>query len=130
MVINVLFLYQADSNIFQTIIFYHYIKKMLGPVTKQNKIWINLASPFLIIYVFSHPLMEPSIYVQYTIGLHRWSLVVKSSPANTGGLKRPRFHPWVGKIWRRAWQPTPVFSPRESHGQRKLTGYSPQGHKK
>lgn len=64
MVINVLFLYQADSNIFQTIIFYHYIKKkMLGAVTKQNTIWINLASPFLISYVFSHPLMEPSIYM-------------------------------------------------------------------
>ena len=25
--------------------------------------------------------------------------------------------PWVGKVpWRRAWQPTPVFLPRESHG--------------
>ena len=32
---------------------------------------------------------------------------------------RPRFDPWVGKIpWRRKWQPTPVFLPRESHGQR------------
>ena len=30
--------------------------------------------------------------------------------------KRPGFHPWVGKIpWRRAWQPTPVFLPGESH---------------
>ena len=28
-------------------------------------------------------------------------------------------------IWRRAWQPTPVFLPGESHGQRSLTGYSP-----
>ena len=29
-----------------------------------------------------------------------------------------RFNPWVGKIaWRRAWQPTPVFLPGESHGQ-------------
>ena len=29
--------------------------------------------------------------------------------------KRCRFNPWVGKIfWRRAWQPTPVFLPRES----------------
>ena len=38
--------------------------------------------------------------------------------------------PWVGKIfWRRAWQPTPVFLPGESHGQRSLTGYSPWGHK-
>ena len=27
------------------------------------------------------------------------------------------------------WQPTPVFVPEESHGQRSLAGYSPQGHK-
>ena len=27
--------------------------------------------------------------------------------------------------WRREWQPTPVFLPEESHGQRSLTGYSP-----
>ena len=31
--------------------------------------------------------------------------------------------------WRRAWEPTPVFLPAESHGQRSLTGYSPWGHK-
>ena len=31
--------------------------------------------------------------------------------------------------WRRAWQPTPVFFPGESHGQRSLAGYSPQGRK-
>ena len=38
--------------------------------------------------------------------------------------------PWVGKSpWRRAWQPTPVFLPGESHGQRSLEGYSPRGHK-
>ena len=37
---------------------------------------------------------------------------------------------WIGKIpWRRAWQPTPVFLPGESHGQRSLAGYSPWGHK-
>ena len=39
--------------------------------------------------------------------------------------KRHRFDPWVGKIpWRRAWQPTPVFLPGESHGQRNLAGCS------
>ena len=44
--------------------------------------------------------------------------------------KRRRFNPWVGKIpWRMAWQPTPVFLPGESHGQRSLAGYSPWGHK-
>ena len=36
---------------------------------------------------------------------------------------RPGFDPWLGKIpWRRAWQPTPVFLPGESHGQRNLAG--------
>ena len=44
--------------------------------------------------------------------------------------KRRRFSPWVGKIpWRRARQPTPVFLPGESHGQRILVGYCPRGHK-
>ena len=38
--------------------------------------------------------------------------------------------PWVGKIpWRRKWQPTPVFLPGKSSGQRSLVGYSPWGHK-
>ena len=27
--------------------------------------------------------------------------------------------------WRREWQPTPVFLPGESHGQRSLVGHSP-----
>ena len=35
-----------------------------------------------------------------------------------GGVKIP---------WRRKWQPTPVFLPGESHGQRSLVGYSPWG---
>ena len=42
-----------------------------------------------------------------------------------------RFSPWVRKIlWRRKWQPTPVFLPGEFHGQRSLVGYSPWGRKK
>ena len=43
---------------------------------------------------------------------------------------RPEFDPWVGKIpWRRAWQPTPVFLPGESHLQRSLVDCSPWGPK-
>ena len=41
-------------------------------------------------------------------------------------MQRPGFDSWVGKIpYRRKWQPTPVFLPGESHGQRSLVGYSP-----
>ena len=31
--------------------------------------------------------------------------------------------------WRGKWQPTPVFLPGQSHGQRSLVGCSPNGHK-
>ena len=33
----------------------------------------------------------------------------------------------LGKGWRRKWQPTPVFLPGKSHGQRTLVGWSPWG---
>ena len=51
--------------------------------------------------------------------------------AYTHQCERLRFDPWVGKIpWRRKWQPTPVFLPGKSHGQRSLEGYSPGGCKR
>ena len=31
--------------------------------------------------------------------------------------------------WRRKWQPTPVFLPGESHGQRSRAGHDPWGHR-
>ena len=45
-------------------------------------------------------------------------------------LRRCQFNPQVGKIIRRRkWQPTPVFLPGESHGQRSLVGYNSCSHK-
>ena len=42
--------------------------------------------------------------------------------------RRQGFDPWVEKIpWRRKWQPTPVFLPEKSHGQRSLVGYTVHG---
>ena len=44
--------------------------------------------------------------------------------------RRPELDPWVETIpWRREWQPTPVFLPGKSHGQKSLVGSSPWGHK-
>ena len=45
--------------------------------------------------------------------------MVKSLPDNAGKCRLHWFDPCVGKIpWRRKWQPTPVFLPGKSHGQR------------
>ena len=75
--------------------------------------------------------------LHYSVSDALTHLTLKGFPGGSEGKEsacqckwRPRFHPWVRKIpWRRAWQPTPVFLPRESHGQRSLVGYSPWGHK-
>ena len=82
------------------------------------------------------------LYVQFTIilqsdlyfwkvyllrGLPRWL----SNKESTCQCRRLRFNPWVGKIpWRRKWQPTPVFLPGKSQGQRNLVGYNLWGHKR
>ena len=73
--------------------------------------------------------------------VHCWAVSQESRcfPGGTSGKepacqcrrhKRCGFDPWVGKIpWRRTQQPTAVLLPGESHGQRRLVGYSPRGHK-
>ena len=59
------------------------------------------------------------------------AVVVKNTPANAGDARHVGLQdPWIGKIpWRRAWKPTPVFLPGESHGQKSLAGYSLWGRK-
>ena len=53
------------------------------------------------------------------------TLVLKKPPASAGDVRD-----MVGSLgWenplKRAWQPTPVFLPEESHGQKSLESYSP-----
>ena len=50
----------------------------------------------------------------------------EESACNAGDLG---LIPKLGDPLKEARQPTPVFFPGESHGQRILTGYSPWGHK-
>ena len=52
-------------------------------------------------------------------------LVVKNTPANAGDERDTGSIPGLGRSLRRAWQPTPLFLPGESHGQKSLAGYSP-----
>ena len=54
--------------------------------------------------------------------------VVKNQSASAGDVKDVGSILGLGRFpWRRAWQPTLVFLPGKSHGQRSLAGYSPQG---
>ena len=63
------------------------------------------------------------VYIMYRLP---WWL---SAEESTFQCRRHRFDPWVGKIpWRRKWQPTLVFLPGKSRGQRSWAGYNPWGH--
>ena len=56
---------------------------------------------------------------------HESAVSIAQTVKNLPAMQRPGCDPWVGKLlWRREWQSTPVFLPKESHGQRSLAGYS------
>ena len=57
--------------------------------------------------------------------------VVKNPSAMQDMWQELRFDPWVRKIpWKRKWQPTSVFLPGKSHGQKGLVDYSLWGRKR
>ena len=59
-----------------------------------------------------------------------WWCSGKESACQCRRHKRWGFNPWIRKIpRRRKWQPTVVFLPGKSHGQRSLVGYSLWDHK-
>ena len=61
------------------------------------------------------------------LGRSHFLVIVNSAAVNVAGDAGSI--PWVEIPWRRNWQPTPVFLPGKSHGQRSLAGYSLWGHK-
>ena len=101
----------------------------------------NLSLPFLIIKAYLeawhaavHGVTKSRTWLSDWTELiwnQRWHPWWLSSKESAFQCKRYGFNPWVGKIpWRRKWQPTPVFLPGKSHGQRSLVGCSPRGLKR
>ena len=75
--------------------------------------------------------MSGPVFSHYSFGVEitkcfSGGSVVKNLPA----MQETWIQFLVRKVpWRRAWHPTAVFLPEESHGQRSLAGYSLYGHK-
>ena len=67
-------------------------------------------------------------YISFIVkeGTSQVILLVKNLPTNAGDVRDTGLIPGSGRFpWRRKWQPTPVFLPGESHGQRSLVDYGP-----
>ena len=83
-------------------------------VLDTPKSYVYASFMFLPISIFSHNHWYSASLVAQS---------VKNLPAGQETYVRS-----LGSIpWRREWQPTPVFLPGESHGQRSLVGCSPWG---
>ena len=85
-----------------------------------------MKSVLLILSNFINPQWQRNTDSFELLGFPRW-LSGKKTTCQWG---RHGFSPWIGKIpWRGKWQPTPLFLPGKSHGQRSLAVYSPWGRK-
>ena len=110
--------------------------------------WVKQQISCFIIYVYFSTILKILLRLQSSVeenldrsaadlisGWHRtlvddwWGLLCRlSDKESTHQCRRHRFDSWVGKIpWRKKWQPTPVFLPGESHGQRSLAGLQSMG---
>jgi len=56
--------------------------------------------------------------------------VVESLPANAEDPDKRVQSLYQKNSWRRKWQPTPLFLPGETHGQRSVVNYCPWGCKR
>ena len=91
---------------------------LLSLVFNGNEILVYMDKPWIfmrISWIYSSPKSNyPWPY---------WGFPGKESACSAEDLG---LIPGLGRFpWRRKWQPTPVFLPGESHGQRSLVGYSP-----
>ena len=96
--------------------------------TVCRHIWSGLQFPFVyLVSSFPDGKMEMKINPNSKMAAgFPGSSVVKKLPASAGDSGSI---PESGRFPRSKWQPTPVFLPEKSHGQRSLVGYSQRGHK-
>ena len=98
----------------------------------EMKLWLeamSLISPpdFLSVNPWNWPAFQDRI--PNISGGFPGGTVVKNPPAMQELLEmQVRSLGWED-LWNRKWQPTPVFLPRKSHGQRSQAVYSPWDHK-
>ena len=115
-------------------------KSRWQPICLQHCLLSNLSSllrsEILLLTCIKHILKSVSglaVQLNWYLSLSQGFAGGTSGKESTCQCRRHKRHgldPCFGKIpWSGAWQPTPAFSPGESHGQRSLEGYSPWGHK-
>ena len=116
------------------------VPSLIKKPKKKYWVWFVFCHPRVLFFFFSSPpFPEFTVLARFSSSCVLQVVVVRPNASKTlpRGLRgkepacqdrRPGFNPWVGKIrCRREWQPTPIFLPGESHGQRSLVGLQSTG---
>ena len=91
---------------------------------KQKQYYIHIKQ----MYGYRRERWERGMHQESGINIH--TLLLQGFPGSSWlPSRRHGFSPWIRKIPRRTRQPTPVFLPGTSRGQRSLAGYNPWVHK-
>ena len=92
---------------------------------------IAFSGVYIYIYFFFNYIKDDQILLDGNIGKCLSGGTSGKEPAcQCRRAKRCRFNPWVRNIPRRtSWQPTPLFFPGKSHGEKGMVGYRPKGPK-
>ena len=102
-------------------IFYARNWKLFSKVIKPTYSNAGTRRKLLILHKIGHNFFNSKLYLPI---LFPDSPVVKNPPANAGEARDMDLIPESGRfLWKRKWQPHPVFLPGKSHGQRSLAGY-------
>ena len=128
---------RQEVRFISSLLFSYFLEIIISPSLHKNSCIFDI----LAIWSSALPHYFAAMYSNYQRFYHCFriffsiltsAIVLEGLPGGASGkeLAGRRFDPSTGKIpWRKGQHPTLVFLPGESHGQRSLAGYGPQGHK-
>ena len=115
------------------ILFYGWLFHYVYDFLSQSSVDRHLGS-FHVLAIVSSAAINIGVHISLKLEFSSFldiqvDLMVKNLPVNAGHIRDTALIPGSEDPLRRGWQPTPVFLPRESHGQRNLQGYNSWSHR-
>ena len=94
----------------------------MGQFTEMQEQWQENMEKYLFLSLSLSLSLFAILNLKYLL---KSQVVLKTLPATAGDIRDEAGSLDWEEPWSRRWQPTPVLLTRESHGQRRLAGYSP-----
>ena len=76
--------------------------------------WFSYTYTYTHTYTYMHTYIYMHIHTHVCVYIYKYIYIGFPGGSDGKEWRRPGFTPWVGKdLWKRVWQPTPIFLPGE-----------------